>query len=92
MLIAAEREGLAQFWRYHRDQRVENPLWVDYETIWRPILRTDTWTLEQKDNLVESQQSPIKIEKKNEKSLKIGFIIEKIHRLWKKYWKFMILR
>ena len=44
-----------------------------------------TWTVEQKDNLVESQQSPIKIEKKNEKLLKIGFIIEKIHRLWKKY-------
>ena len=81
MLITAERDGVAQFWRYHRDQQVENPLWVDYETFWRPILRTGTRMRGQedaeKDNLVESQQCPIKIEKKMENDLKNMFYYRK---------------
>ena len=35
MLVATERDILAEFWRYHRDQRVKYPLWGDCEAIWR---------------------------------------------------------
>jgi len=34
MLVATERDILAEFWRYHRDQRVKYPLWRDCEGIW----------------------------------------------------------
>ena len=34
MLFTAERDGFAQFYRYHRDQQVENPLRADSHSVW----------------------------------------------------------
>ena len=34
MLFTAERDGFAQFYRYHRDQQVENPLRADSHIVW----------------------------------------------------------